>query len=134
MRICEERIAEYAASLPLDAAARPTHDPRCHYLGHGDATVAFFLTLDAINFGSGYFPHLAKRPGLSGYFTVAAALNDAFQANGPFSAGQLARLSATDCTRLFGQEPANEAIQVCNSKHKEHFRPPARNGSRTAET
>jgi len=38
--------------------------------------VAFFLTLDAINFGSGYFPHLGKRPGMSGYFTAAASLTD----------------------------------------------------------
>ncbi|MEZ5167114.1 MAG: hypothetical protein R2695_11730 [Acidimicrobiales bacterium] len=32
------------------------------------------LSLDAINFGSGYFPYLRKRPGMSGYHTVASSL------------------------------------------------------------
>jgi hypothetical protein len=85
-RIDRGRIPAYAASLPLAQASCPTLDPRYHYLGHGEETVAFVLTLDAINFGSGYFPHLRKRPGLSGYFTVAAALNDYYQARGPAGA------------------------------------------------
>ena len=42
----------------------------------------FTLTLDAINFGSGWFPTLRKRPGCSGYFTVAWALTDRFRADG----------------------------------------------------
>ncbi len=110
MRIREARIADYAASLPLDQAARPQHDPATHYLGRGGETVAFFLTLDTVNFGSGYFPHLRKRPGHSGYFTVAASLADAFRARGPFAAEELARLTAPDCAALFGQEDAAEPI------------------------
>ena len=35
---------------------------------------AYWLTLDAINFGSGWFPTLRKRDGLSGYNTIASAL------------------------------------------------------------
>ena len=31
----------------------------------------YMLTLDTINFGSGWFPTLRKRPGCSGYYTVA---------------------------------------------------------------
>jgi hypothetical protein len=57
----------------------PEHDPASHYLGQGDDTAAFFLTLDTINFGSGYFPYMNKRPGRSGYFTVAGRLNDRFK-------------------------------------------------------
>ena len=34
------------------------------------------LVLDSINFGSGWFPTLRKRPGMSGYFTVASSLTD----------------------------------------------------------
>ena len=40
------------------------------------------LALDSINFGSGWFPTLRKRPGCSGYFTVAWALADRFRAAG----------------------------------------------------
>lgn len=105
-----DRIAAYAASLPLDQIGRPAHDPDCHYLGHGDDTAAFFLTLDSINFGSGYFPHLRKHTGKSGYFTVAGCLNAHFIKEGPFSARALTRLTAADCTRIFAQDPNNQPI------------------------
>ncbi len=107
VRIDIERIPAYAALLPLDQIAHPEHDPHCHYLGYGDDTVAFFLTLDAINFGSGYFPCLLKRPGMSGYFTVASSLNDYYRAHGPLSVNELTRLGAQDCAAIFGQDVGN---------------------------
>jgi hypothetical protein len=110
IRIHHDRIAAYAATLPIADVARPKHDPDCHFLCHSDDTAAFFLTLDAINFGSGYFPHLRKHSGRSGYFTVAGCLNAHFQKNGPFSARDLRRLSAEDCTRIFAQNPNNQPI------------------------
>jgi len=103
-------VPSYARSLPLAEILRPELDPRGHYLGHGDDTVAFFLTLDAINFGSGYFPCLRKRAGMSGYFTVASSLNDCYRARGPLSAPQLSALTAADCARIFGQDLANPPI------------------------
>ena len=103
VRIRHERIAAYAASLPFDEMAAATLDTEHHYLGPADATVAFFLTLDSINFGSGYFPHLTKRDGMSGYFTIATSLKERFEAQGPLSAEELQRLTAVDCARLFGQ-------------------------------
>ncbi|MGD2099652.1 MAG: queuosine salvage family protein [Desulfobacterales bacterium] len=105
-----DRIPAYAAALPLSQASRPAHDPECHYLDCGDDTAAFFLTLDAINFGSGYFPHLRKHSGRSGYFTVAGCLTAHFRENGPFSARDLIRLTAADCTRIFAQDPGNAPI------------------------
>src|SRR3954469_3465986 len=81
VRIARDRIDAYAASLPLDHATSPALDPRAHYVGHGEATADFVLILDAINFGSGDFPHLRKRSGLSGYFTVASGLRDHFETN-----------------------------------------------------
>jgi hypothetical protein len=95
----------------LEQIALPEHHPERHYLGHGEATLAFFLALDAINFGSGYFPRLRKRPGMSGYFTIASSLTDHFRACGPFSAADLARLSTGDCTRIFAQDPENGPVQ-----------------------
>jgi len=111
VQIDAERISDYATSLPLERIMRPEHDAPTHYLGHGDDTIAFFLTLDAINFGSGYFPHLRKRPGMSGYFTIAASLNERYQAHGPLSPRDLSQLTLADCTALFGQDPANEPIR-----------------------
>jgi hypothetical protein len=68
-------------------------------------TVAYFLTLDTINFGSGYFPLYRKRPGLSGYFNVALSLKEAFEAEGPWSAERLAAMTPARCAAVFGQDP-----------------------------
>src|SRR5215217_4106188 len=73
VRIERDLAPSYAVSLPLEQPTAPQLDPNRHYFGNPYDTMAFFLTLDAINFGSGYFPHLRKRPGMSGYFTVAAS-------------------------------------------------------------
>ena len=111
VHIDTDRIPAYAASLPKDRLGSPDVDPGCHYLGHGCGTVAFFLTLNTVNFGSGYFPHLNKRPGMSGYFTVASSLNDYFNANGPLCAEELAEMSPHACSRLFGQDPEKKPIR-----------------------
>ncbi len=110
VRLDPDRLPVYAASLPLAEVATPEFDPRYHHVGESNATLAYVLTLDAVNFGSGYFPHLRKRPGLSGYFTVASALKDRFDAAGPFTASELSALAATDCAALFGQEPDDGPI------------------------
>lgn len=107
VRIRHDRLAAYALSLPVAQARAPELDPATHYLGEPDLTLAYLITLDAINFGSGYFPHLRKRPGLSGYFTVAASLKDAW----PLNVAQLQRLTADDCMRLFGQVGADADVQ-----------------------
>jgi len=110
VHVRHEHIPGYAASLPLQAALHPEHDPERHYLGHGEETVAFFITLDAINFMSGYNPYLRKRAGMSGYFTIAAALTDHFIAHGPLSARQLTGLTTERCTQMFGQDPDNAPV------------------------
>lgn len=107
VHIDHDRIAAYAASLPLQMTHPSELDPRCHYLGKEEKTVAFLLTLDAINFGSGYFPHLHKRPGKSGYFSIASALNDVYKIQGCLSAVDLARITVEKCTHIFSQDPAN---------------------------
>jgi hypothetical protein len=73
--------------------------------------VAFFLTLDAVNFGSGYFPHLRKRPGMSGYFTIAASLTDHFRSSGSLSPAELAAMDAIRCARIFGQDPNDPVVR-----------------------
>jgi hypothetical protein len=110
IRINYDLIPSYAAALPDVKTIQPEHDRASHYLGQGDDTAAFFLTLDSINFGSGYFPHLQKRPGMSGYFTVASCLNDRFKKKGPLSALELTRLTPEECAQIFEQDPDNKPI------------------------
>ena len=110
VQINYDLISSYAQSLPIEKAIAPEHDPASHYLGQDDNTAIFFLTLDTINFGSGYFPHLHKRPGMSGYFTIASCLNDLFKKRGPLSAEALKQLTPEDCTQIFEQDPDSKPI------------------------
>ena len=68
------------------------------------------LTLDAINFGSGWFPTLRKRPGSSGYYTVAWALADRFRADGPWTNAELRALDAAAVADVLGQDPDHELM------------------------
>ncbi len=111
VQINYDHIPVYAASLPVQRVVSAELDPGCHYLGQEEKTVAFLLTLDTINFGSGYFPHLRKRPGMSGYFSIASSLNDVYKSHGCLSAPELERITVEKCTRIFGQDPANQIIR-----------------------
>lgn len=111
VRINYNYLPEYASFLPVAKVIMPQLDPECHYLGEKKDTAAFLLTLDTINFGSGYFPHLHKRPGKSGYFTIATSLNDFYKNHGPISSQRLAEITVVECTRIFGQNPANKTIR-----------------------
>ncbi len=104
--LAEDELAAYARSLPLETP-EPVYDTVHHFVGSPYDTLAYIITLDAVNFGSGYFPHLQKRPGMSGYFTVASALKDYFGKSGPLEARALSTLSLEDCSRLFGQDLAH---------------------------
>jgi hypothetical protein len=102
-----ERLALELVASGLEPVSDPVHEP----FDDPASTLAFVVTLDAINFGSGWFPTLRKRDGRSGYFTVALALREHFEARGPFSAAQLRVLTTQDCVQLFGQ-PDPEAREL----------------------
>lgn len=96
-------VHAYAHAYDLDAVRKPTYDTDHHFRGDPADTVAYVLALDAVNFGSGWFPYLAKRPGMSGYFTIASRLTDRFEAHGPLSADELAQISTDAVARIFMQ-------------------------------
>jgi hypothetical protein len=110
VRLNEERIAPYAASLELAGLPAPVYDTAHHFSGAPAETVSFLLALDSVNFGSGYFPHLRKRSGESGYFTVALSLKEYWETAGPLGGPELRDLRADDCAHLFGQEGLGEPI------------------------
>ena len=116
VRLDDTRIASYAASLAASDLPAPVYDTAHHARGSVAETVAFLLALDTVNFGSGYFPHLRKRPGMSGYFTVASSLKERWERDGPLSGIELRAMTASDCAVLFGQEwntgPAQELMAL----------------------
>ena len=115
------RVAARASSVRIDLdalaglepAEPPALDPQRHYLEGSCGDVAtYLLTLDAINFGSGWFPTLCKRRGCSGYFTVASALTDRFRAEGPWTNAQLRAMRADELAGVLGQRPDHELMAL----------------------
>ncbi|MEE2664618.1 MAG: queuosine salvage family protein [Myxococcota bacterium] len=104
VRIEREPLERLALELADEAKEPAKLDPAHHHLGGEAETLAYVVTLDAINFGSGWFPLLRKRPGCSGYFTVATALRERFASEGAFSANELRSLDATAVAELLGQD------------------------------
>ena len=121
MRAACAQIAADATSvsIDLDAVARieprppPALDPLRHYLEGSPAEVAaYFLTLDTVNFGSGWFPTLRKRAGSSGYFTVAWAIADRFRAHGPWTPAQLRAIGTGEVADTLGQPRDHELMAL----------------------
>jgi hypothetical protein len=112
VRIEHDALERYAASLPLDGLPIEL-EPRAHYVSDSaEEQAAFVMTLDAINFGSGWFPTIRKRPGLSGYFTVATTLKERFEQLGPWPAEELAVIQAPEVAVVLGQDPDNELMAL----------------------
>jgi len=103
VRIDADAVERLAAELAGQPPAPPSWDPAVYHQGTPRSRLAYVLTLDAINFGSGWFPKLRKREGRSGYFTVALGLKDRFDAEGPWSATELMGLSPFDLAHATGQ-------------------------------
>jgi hypothetical protein len=106
VRVEPGAVGPYAASLAiLPAPSPPSLDPSDRELG-----AAYWLTLDAINFGSGWFPSLRKRPGLSGFNTIASALEDHTVQNGPWSCAEVTEIRPQTLSEILGQDPEHELM------------------------
>src|SRR5215213_11360927 len=121
VRMTSREIAATARHVSVDADRLEALDPgppaaldrEGHYLDGAPEDVAdYLLVLDTINFGSGWFPTLRKRPGMSGYFTVAASLADQWRSFGPWSGHELRVLRGVDVAAALGQEPGHELISL----------------------
>ena len=89
----------------------PQLDPQRHFLeGTEEQVATYLLTLTAINFGSGWFPTLRKRPKMSGYFTVASMLTDRFRADGPWTNDELRELTTDEVAETLGQARDHELL------------------------
>jgi Potential Queuosine, Q, salvage protein family len=112
-------IAERARFVSIDVdrlsdvepAPAPVLDPEPHFLeGSVEDVASYMLILDSINFGSGWFPTLRKRPGCSGYFTVAWGLADFFRRGERWSNQELRSLDASAVASILGQDPGHELM------------------------
>jgi hypothetical protein len=103
VRVDETRIAEYAAGLAEAGDSEPADPvPRA---GDPEVAAAFAICMNAINFGSGWWPTIRKRPRHSGYGTMAAGVTERFAADGPWSAQELEVMDAAAIAAVVGQDP-----------------------------
>ena len=102
-----DRISAYAAELGADRApAAPAAAP------DPESAAAFWLTLDAVNFGSGWFPTLRKAPGGTGYRTIAGGIRRRFDTHGAWSAAALAAIDPAEIAGWTGQDPEHPLIAL----------------------
>jgi hypothetical protein len=112
VRVDHDAIADYAQALRLGPSATASA-PEAHLLaGSAEDLAAFWLTLDAINFGSGWFPTLRKPPGRSGYDTVAAGVRRRFARHGPWSAEELGAMRTLEIAHALGQDGDHELMEL----------------------
>jgi hypothetical protein len=93
VRIDESGLAALAQAI----AAADVEEPE--RLG-----LEFAVTFNAVNFGSGWHPHVDKAPAASGSVTMMSRLRRRFDTEGPFTAEELVRLMPTACAGVFGQQ------------------------------
>jgi hypothetical protein len=100
VRIDHDALDRLAADLvPDDPPLLPEEVPA----GDDEAMAAEVVAWNAVNFGSGWFPQLHKRPGLSGARSLAEALADHVAREGPPTAEWLAAADAAVCASVFRQ-------------------------------
>jgi putative queuosine salvage protein len=97
----------------VERAPAPKLDPVAHYLEGSQEDVATFLVCcDTINFGSGWWPTIRKRPGMSGYFTMATGLAERFRAHGAWSPAQLRAMRTEEIADALGQARDHELMAL----------------------
>jgi hypothetical protein len=103
VRIDEASLQVFAEHLAAEPWPDESLDPARDFKGDDLEMLAFVVSLDAINFGSGWFPLLRKRPGMSGYRTIAAACRERFEAGGAWSGETLRGTTPEAMAELLGQ-------------------------------
>lgn len=101
MRVEDGRIAGYASGLPESDEELP----EARAAGDPESAAAFAICMNAINFGSGWWPTIRKRPGLSGYATMEAGVSERFEQRGPWDVEELEAMDAPTIAAVVSQDP-----------------------------
>jgi putative queuosine salvage protein len=113
VRIDQATVEPYVTTLDLGALREDVDESPIG--GHGSTRAelaAYWLTLDAINFGSGWFPTLRKPPGRSGFGTVSAAWRAHCERFGAPDARELAAIEPAALAEILDQDPDHELMEL----------------------
>lgn len=119
-------VAERAAAVSIDvdaverlaatlSPAEPPLLPEERPSGDDDSMATEVVVWNTVNFGSGWFPLLTKRDGLSGARTLAESLADHVASAGVPTAEWLADADAATCAAVFGQPhpgPVDDLLEL----------------------
>jgi hypothetical protein len=105
VRIDEAEIEGYAAGLAPESESESGEERPAGR--DTEAIAAFAICMNAINFGSGWWPTIRKRPGHSGYATMAAGVEERFASAGPWSPEELVAMDAATIAAVVGQDPGH---------------------------
>ena len=108
VRIREDRIESYAAGLVSGAASGEADGSAA---ADPEVAAAFAICMNAINFGSGWWPTIRKRPGHSGYATMAAGVEERFAEAGPWTADELVAIDTETIAAVVGQDPEHPLME-----------------------
>jgi hypothetical protein len=108
--IDDAALRSFAARIATMPWPEEDLDPAHHFKGTDEDVLSFVFVLDAINFGSGWFPALLKRDGLSGYRTIATACKEYFEAEGSLDGEALRGTSRESMAVLLGQDLAHADV------------------------
>ena len=109
--INSSRLTEFSRALRLPESSIVL-DSTLMDVGDLRTKIAFVLTRDAINFGSGFHQSVYKLPGMSGARTMGWLLHDHFKQNGIMRPEALASMTADDCAALFRQQKAGAGYEL----------------------
>jgi hypothetical protein len=91
----------------------PPLDPTTHFLeGSEEDVAAYVLTLDAVNFGSGWFAELGLPSGGGGYEVVARGLAERFRAHGPWRATELRGMDRHEVAEMLALPAAHRLMAL----------------------
>ena len=110
VRINHDRIPDYGRSLQQQRSpaerSLAQQKPAVRLGGLArERAAAYWLTLNSVNFGSGWFPTLLKMPGMTGYRTIKAGIDRRFKDDGPWGAQKLQRITMAEISTLMMQQP-----------------------------
>lgn len=110
VHIDDAGLEAFASALAEGPWPEADLDPAHHFVGDPADRLAFTLLLDAINFGSGWFPVLRKRDGLSGYRTIATACKTTFEREGAPSGETLRGTTPDEMAAMLGQDVTDPEV------------------------
>jgi hypothetical protein len=105
VRIDGEAVERLAAALD---PTPPAPYPEERWTGEVEDRAMAVVAWNAVNFGSGWFPHVAKLPGRSGARTLATRWHEHCDHHGVPSAAWLAEVSVAQVAEVFAQPTDGE--------------------------